>query len=198
MAQLPGGAFIKGRDRIVRIVSNGGVRKSPATPAAGVNGTYATPTGLTMRPLKGLISAEFTPVVNTQEIFLLGSDGYRDAVGVSQAGDLACSAFFTRELTADGAVDTTALTLDEDLATIMNATHNLDNEIYVEVLTYLGQQGSNFMYDAKAFNAGVADLSETAPADGLIELSWTFQSRGEVYVGILDAGTSQLDVYGAD
>ena len=198
MAQLPGGAFIKGRDRLVRIVSTGGARKAPASPAAGVNGTYATPTGLTMRPLKGLISAQFTPVVNTQEFFLLGDDGFRDAVGVSQAGDLACTAFFTRELTTAGAVDTTALTLDEDLATIMNATHSLDNEIYVEVLTFLGQQGSNFMYDTKAFNAGVADLSETAPADGLIELSWTFQSRGEVFVGILDAGTSQLNVYGAD
>ena len=44
------------------------------------------------------------------------------------------------------------------------------------------------------FNAGVVDLSESTPADGLLELSWTFQSRGQIYYGTMTE-SAKIDVY---
>lgn len=57
MANLPGSAFAKGRDRIVRVASPGSTRKV-ATIASGV---ITPPTGLTYNFLKGATRAEFTP-----------------------------------------------------------------------------------------------------------------------------------------
>ena len=54
---------------------------------------------------------------------------------------------------------------------------------------------NNFLYFVRAFQACVTGVSEAAPSDGLIEYSWTFQSRGEIYVGTLNNSTSALDVY---
>ena len=79
---------------------------------------------------------------------------------------------------------------------ILDAEANRDKEIYVEVLTYIGADSSNnHKYWARAFNAAVTGASETAAGDGLIEMSWTFQSKGQIYVGTLDAQTTKIDPF---
>ena len=193
MAQLPGAAFIRGRDRIVRIL-DAPTRLTPQTHTKNSStAAYVSPSG-TLLGLKGLITADYSPVNNNQEFFLLGDEGFRDSVGTSRAGDLACTAYFTLGLTS-GAVNA-AKTPDPALALVLAAEHDLNKEIYVEVLTHLGEDtgASKQDYHVRAFNAGVVDLSESTPADGLLELSWTFQSRGEVFGGVLEE-TSAIDIY---
>lgn len=193
MAQLPGAAFIRGRDRIVRIC-DAPTRLTPTSTKNSATAAYTSPSGATMLGLKGLITADYSPVNNNQEFFLLGDEGFRDSVGTSRAGDLACTAFFTLGLTS-GAVND-AKDPDAALALVLAAEHDLNKEIYVEVLTHLGEDtaASKEDYHVRAFNAGVVDLSESTPADGLLELSWTFQSRGEVFSGVL-ANTGVIDIY---
>ena len=195
MAQLPGDAFIRGRDRIVRVI-DAPTRLSAATSTRGSHtAPYASPSGgVTIFGLKGLITADYTPVTNNQEFFLLGDDGYRDSVSTSQAGDLACTAYFTLLLNAG--VPNAEPAADPALALILAAEMDITKEMYVEVLTYMGNDtsASTHDYHVRAFNAGVADLSESTPADGLLELSWTFSSRGEIFSGMLESGT-KLDIY---
>ena len=193
MAQLPGGAFAKGRDRIVRIADPSGTRLAPAAHGSGViSGTYTSPSGASMLNFKGLTQAEFSPSPTSQEFFLLGDNGYRDSVGVTQAGELACTSFFINSLTSGAA----QADVDPTLTLVLNAESDPDVEIYVEMLTLLGQDASsNFLYFTRAFQACVTDVSEAAPSDGLIEYSWTFQSRGEIFVGTLNNSTTEIDIY---
>ena len=165
MAQLPGGAFAKGRDRIVRIADPADQRLSPASDGEGiVSGAYTSPTGATLINFKGL----------------------------TQAGELACTSFFINSLSS-GAPQAD---IDPALTLVMNAESNPDNEIWVEMLTFLGQDASsNYLYFVRAFQACVTGVSEAAPSDGLIEYSWTFQSRGEVFVGTLNNSTTEIDIY---
>ena len=199
MAQLPGAAFIRGRDRIVRICDASSKRLVPETFTKNSStAEYESPNGSTMLGLKGLVTADYSPVNNNQEFFLLGDEGFRDSVGTSRAGDLACTAYFTLALTTgtSGGSVTTTKDVDAALALILAAEHDLNKEVYVEVLTHLGRDTTNNsdLYHTRAFNAGVVDLSESTPADGLLELSWTFQSRGEVFGGVLKPSTA-LDIY---
>ena len=193
MAQLPGGAFARGRDRIVRIADPGGTRLTPASHGSGViSSAYTSPSGATMLNFKGLTQAEYTPAPNSQEFFLLGDSGFRDSVGVTQAGELACTSFFINSL----ATGTPQADVDPTLTLVLNAESDPDVEIFVEMLTLLGQDNSsNFLYFVRAFQACVTGVSEAAPSDGLIEYSWTFQSRGEIFVGTLNNSTSEIDVY---
>ncbi len=194
MAQLPGGAFAKGRDRIVRIADPSGTRLTPAAHGSGdVSATYTSPTGVTLENFKGLTQAEFSPSPTSQEFFLLGDSGYRDSVGVTQAGELSCTAFFINSL-ASGVPQAD---VDGTLRKVLNAESNPDVELYVEMLTLLGEDttSNKFMYFVRAFQACVTDVSEAAPSDGLIEYSWTFQSRGEIFVGTLDGGVTEIDIY---
>ena len=193
MAQLPGAAFIRGRERIIRVV-DAPTRLSATTSSAGIDGTYDTPASTTMIPLRGLITADYSPQNNNQEFFLLGDEGFRDSVITSQAGDLACTAYFTLALDNNGAVNTTDIQADAGLKLILDAENDPNKELYVEVLTFMGQQGSNFEYHARGFNAGVTELSESTPSDGLLELSWTFQSRGQIFFGTMSEST-KIDVY---
>ena len=193
MAQLPGAAFIRGRERIIRVV-DAPTRLSATTSSGGIEGTYDTPASTTMIPLKGLITADYSPQNNNQEFFLLGDEGFRDSVITSQAGDLACTAYFTLALDNNGAVNTTDIQADAGLKLILDAENDPNKELYVEVLTFMGQQGSNFEYHARGFNAGVTELSESTPSDGLLELSWTFQSRGQIFFGTM-VESSKIDVY---
>ena len=195
MAQLPGSAFLKGRDRLVRISTTGGARAVPATHGDGnPNTAYTVPSanysGTTF--IKGLTTAEYTPAPTSQEFFLLGDDGYRDSVGVTMAGELACTSFFIQGLDSNGAANQS---IDGALVEIMKAENDPDVELFVEVLTYLGLDSSNHKYNVRAFNACVTNTSESAASDGVIEYSFTFQSRGQIFVGEFDAGTSKLDVY---
>lgn len=194
MAQLPGSAFLKGRDRIVRISETGGARAVPASHGSGdPNGAYTVPgsnyTGTKF--IKGLTSAEYTPSPTSQEFFLMGDDGFRDSVGVTMAGELSCTAFFIQALNSGSA----SQAIDDALVMIMKSENDPDRELYVEVLTYLGKESSNHKYNTRAFNACVTGVSESAASDGVIEYSWSFQSRGQIFVGEFDAGTSKLDVY---
>lgn len=197
MAQLPGAAFVRGRDRIVRVVDAPTRLAAKSFTAGSHTAAYESPDGVTMLGLKGLITADYTPVTNNQEFFLLGDEGYRDSVGTSLAGDLACTAYFTLDtVPATGAVATTPAA-DPALALILAAEHNLNKEVYVEVLTFMGEDtGTKFDYHVRAFCAGVSDISESTPADGLLELSWTFSSRGQIYSGMLEQGTAKIDIYG--
>ena len=193
MAQLPGAAFIRGRERIIRVV-DAPTRLSATTSSGGIEGTYDTPASTTMIPLRGLITADYSPQNNNQEFFLLGDEGFRDSVITSQAGDLSCTAYFTLALDNNGAVNTTDIQADAGLKLILDAENDPNKELYVEVLTFMGQQGSNFEYHARGFNAGVTELSESTPSDGLLELSWTFQSRGQIFFGTMTE-TTKIDVY---
>lgn len=196
MAQLPGAAFIRGRERIIRVVNAPTRLAAQASSTGGIEGTYTSPTlasGTNMIGLKGLISADYSPQNNNQEFFLLGDEGFRDSVITSQAGDLACTAYFTLDLD-NGAVNTTDIAADPGLKLILDSENDPNKEVYVEVLTFMGAQGSNFEYHARGFNAGVVDLSESTPGDGLLELSWTFQSRGQIFFGTLSVGT-KIDIY---
>ena len=122
----------------------------------------------------------------------MGDSGYRDSVGVTQAGELSCTSFFINSL----ATGTPQADVDPTLTLVLNAESDPDVEIFVEMLTLLGQDNSsNFLYFVRAFQACVTGVSEAAPSDGLIEYSWTFQSRGEIYVGTLNNSTSEIDVY---
>ena len=190
MANLPGGAFAKGRDRIVRIHDPGGTRKSCTLSG----GAITLPTGLSAyKFLKGATRAEFTPAPNSQEFFLLGDSGWRDSVGVTQAGELACSAFFINSLDANGVPQAD---IDDGLQLVLNAESDPDVEIWVEMFTFLGEDtNSNYLYHCRAFQGSVVNVSEAAPSDGLIEYSWTFQSRGEIWAGTFDNNTSALSVY---
>lgn len=189
MANLPGGAFAKGRDRIVRVSNPGGTRKS-CTVAGGV---ITLPAGLTYSFLKGATRAEFTPAPNSQEFFLLGDNGWRDSVGVTQAGELACSAFFINSLDANGVPQAD---VDTGLQLVLNAESDPDVELWVEMFTFLGQDSSsNYIYHTRAFQGSVTNVSEAAPSDGLIEYSWTIQSRGEIWSGTFDNGAAALSVY---
>ena len=168
MAQLPGSAFLKGRDRIVRISETGGARAVPASHGSGdPNGAYTIPgsnyTGTKF--IKGLTSAEYTPSPTSQEFFLMGDDGFRDSVGVTMAGELSCTAFFIQALNSGSA----SQAIDDALVMIMKSENDPDRELYVEVLTYLGQESSNHKYNTRAFNACVTGVSESAASDGVIE-----------------------------
>lgn len=192
MANLPGGAFAKGRDRIVRIADPGGTRKSCTLSS----GAITLPTGFTAGTdqffLKAATRAEFTPAPNSQEFFLLGDNGWRDSVGVTQAGELACSAFFINSLTSGSP----NADIDDGLQLVLNAESDPDVEIWVEMFTFLGvDANSKYLYHCRAFQGSVVNVSEAAPSDGLIEYSWTFQSRGEIWAGTFDGGTSALSVY---
>ena len=189
MANLPGGAFAKGRDRIVRIADPGGTRKLCTV----ASGNITMPTGLTYNFLKGATQAEFTPAPNSQEFFLLGDNGWRDSVGVTQAGEMSCSAFFINKLNASNEPEAD---IDDALQLVLNAESDPDVEVWVEMFTFLGEDASsNYKYHARAFQASIVNVSEAAPSDGLIEYSWTFQSRGEVWSGIFDSGAAPLSVY---
>ena len=197
MANLPGGAFAKGRDRIVRI--------APTT--SRLECTFAANTGAIVLPnpttalsyefLKGATKAEFTPSPNSQEFYLLGDNGWRDSVGVTQAGELACSAYFINDLAATTFVPTH--TIDPALLMVLGAESNPDVEIWVEMFTFLGIDTASSdapNYHIRAFSGSVTSVSESAPSDGLIEYSWTFQSRGEVFAGTLAlTAANTLDVY---
>ena len=196
MAQLPGAAFIRGRERIIRVAPAATRLAAQASSSGGIEGTYTSPSlgsGVSLIGLKGLITADYSPQNNNQEFFLLGDEGFRDSVITSQAGDLACTAYFTLALDG-GAVNSTDISADPGLKLILDSENDPNKELYVEVLTFMGQQGSNFEYHARGFNAGVTELSESTPSDGLLELSWTFQSRGQIYFGTLSVGT-KIDVY---
>lgn len=197
MAQLPGAAFVRGRDRIVRVVDAPTRLAAKNFTAGSHTATYESPDQVTMLGLKGLITADYTPVTNNQEFFLLGDEGYRDSVGTSLAGDLACTAYFTLDTVAATGAVASVPAADPALALILAAEHNLNQEVYVEVLTFMGEDtGSKFDYHVRAFCAGVTDMSESTPADGLLELSWTFSSRGQIYSGMLENSTSKIDIYG--
>ena len=108
------------------------------------------------------------------------------------AGEMACTTFFINSLSS-GAPQAD---IDTALGLVMAAESDPDKELFVEMLTLLGQDGSaNFLYFVRAFQACVTGVSEAAPSDGLIEYSWTFQSRGEIFVGTLNNSTTALDVY---
>lgn len=194
MAQLPGSAFLKGRDRIVRISETDDTRAVPASHGNGnPNSGYTIPgTNYTdTKFITGLTSAEYTPSPTSQEFFLMGDDGFRDSVGVTMAGELSCTAFFIQELSSGKANQA----IDDALVMIMKSENDPDRELFVEVLTYLGKATNDHMYNVRAFNACVTGVSESAASDGVIEYSWTFQSRGQIYVGKFNAGTAKLDVY---
>lgn len=183
MAMIQSDEFRKGRDRIVRIQDATTAR---LTASDGVGVAYTTPITAGIY-LRGLITANFSMSPNVQEFTLLGDDGYRDSVATGMAGELACSAYFTGP--DDGSIDPA-------FQLILDAEANRDKEIYVEVLTYIGEDSSNnHKYWARAFNSAVTGASETAAGDGLIEMSWTFQSKGQIYVGTLDSGTSKIDPF---
>ena len=194
MAQLPGAAFIRGRERIIRVVDAATRLSAAQSSSAGIDGNYATPSDTTMIPLRGLITADYSPQNNNQEFFLLGDEGFRDSVITSQAGDLSCTAYFTLALDNNGGVNTTDIQADAGLKLILDAENDPNKEIYVEVLTFMGAQGTSFEYHARGFNAGVVDLSESTPSDGLLELSWTFQSRGQIFFGTMTE-SAKIDVY---
>lgn len=194
MAQLPGSAFLKGRDRLVRISETGGARAVPASHGAGdPNAAYTVPGSnySGTKFVKGLTAAEYTPSPTSQEFFLMGDDGFRDSVGTTMAGELACTAFFIQALSSGAAGNA----IDEALVMIMKSENDPDRELFVEVLTYLGLQGSDHVYNTRAFNSCITGVSESAASDGIIEYSWSFQSRGQIYVGEFSAGVTKLDVY---
>ena len=195
MAQLPGSAFLKGRDRIVRISETKSARVVPAANGSGdPNGTYTAPASSAIENttfITGLTSAEYTPSPTSQEFFLMGDDGFRDSVGTTMAGELACTAFFIQELDAGKAKQE----IDGALTLIMKSENDPDRELYVEVLTYLGKDGSNHMYNVRAFNSCITGVSESAASDGIIEYSWSFQSRGQIFVGKLNNLTNKIDIY---
>ena len=197
MAQLPGAAFIRGRERIIRVTDAPTRLAAASTSTTDIAGIYSSPTlasGVSMTGLKGLITADYSPQNNNQEFFLLGDEGFRDSVVTSQAGDLSCTAYFTLNLDGDGAVNDTNIAADPGLKLILDSENDPNKEVYVEVLTFMGKQSSKFEYHARGFNAGVVDLSESTPGDGLIELSWTFQSRGQIFFGTLEED-AKIDIY---
>jgi hypothetical protein len=189
MANLPGGAFAKGRDRIVRLANPGGTRQSCSVSS----GVITLPSSLTYLPLRGATRAEFTPSPNSQEFFLLGDNGWRDSVGVTQAGELACSAFFINSLDSNGVPQAD---IDPAIQLVLNAESDPDVELWVEMFTFLGTDAStNYIYHSRAFQGSVSNVSEAAPSDGLIEYSWTIQSRGEIWAGTFDNGATALALY---
>ena len=189
MANLPGGAFAKGRDRIVRIADPAGTRKECTV----TGGNITLPSGLTYNFLKGATRAEFTPAPNSQEFFLLGDSGWRDSVGVTQAGELSCAAFFINSIDQSSVPQAD---IDPGLALVLGAESDPDKEIWVEVFTLLGENTSQaYVYHTRAFQACITGVSEAAPSDGLIEYSWTFQSRGEIWAGLHTEPTTPLSVY---
>ena len=198
MAQLPGSAFLRGRSRFVKIkAANPRITKASGDTSAGpIDDTYDPETSTL--GLKGLITADYSPVINNQEFFLLGDEGFRDSVATSQAADLACTAYFTLATTSAGALDEAAIAPDPALKLILETQSEVEKAIFVEVFPYLGKEtgSEGFTYYVRAFNAGVVDFSESNPGDGLVELSWTFQSRGEVFYGQHNAGTTAIDIYG--
>ena len=156
MANLPGGAFAKGRDRIVRVADPGSTRKSCVVTA----GVITPPSGLLYKFLKGATRAEFTPAPNSQEFFLLGDSGWRDSVGVTQAGELACSAFFVNSL---GTNNTPNADIDDALRLVIEAESNPDTEVWVEMFTYLGADNSGAQkYHARMFQACLLYTSDAA------------------------------------
>ncbi len=82
---------------------------------------------------------------------------------------------------------------------VLGAESNPDVEIWVEMFTFLGIDTASSdapNYHVRAFSGSVTSVSEAAPSDGLIEYSWTFQSRGEVFAGTLAlTAANTLDVY---
>jgi len=194
MAQLPGSAFLRGRSRFVKIsAADPRVTKASGATSSGPLDEAYTPEGSSFG-LKGLITADYSPVINNQEFFLLGDEGFRDSVATSQAADLSCTAYFTLA-TSSGSLDVADIKPDPALGLILDTQSQIENEIFVEVFTLLGNETTNgFTYYVRAFNAGVVDFSESNPGDGLVELSWTFQSRGQVFYGQHQT-TTALDIY---
>ena len=85
----------------MRIADPGGTRLTPASHGSGNTGSaYTSPSGATFNFLKGLTQAEYTPAPTSQEFFLLGDNGYRDSVGTTMAGEMACTTFFINSLSS--------------------------------------------------------------------------------------------------
>ena len=114
-------------------------------------------------------------------------------MGVTQAGEMACSAFFINSLDSSGVPQAD---IDPGLALVLGAESDPDVEIWVEMFTFLGlDSSSNYIYHTRAFQGSVTNVSEAAPSDGLIEYSWTIQSRGEIWSGSFNNSTAALSVY---
>lgn len=135
MATVPGSAFLKGRERIIRVADPAGVR-----PTVSVNNsTFAWTVGgftPTYRYFYGLLSADFTPGTMAQEFYLIGGDGWRDSVGTVKMGDMSCSSYLVKKVSG-GAVQTD---IEDALSLILEAQTNPDKELWVEEFNYLGTQ----------------------------------------------------------
>lgn len=134
MATIPGSAFLKGKDRIIRVADPAGAR-----PSVSVSGSYAwTVSGFTptYKYFYGLLSADFTPGTMAQEFYLIGGSGWRDSVGTVKMGDLSCSSYLVKKVTG-GAVQND---VEDALSLILEAQTNPDKELWVEEFNYLGTQ----------------------------------------------------------
>lgn len=135
MASIPGSAFLKGRERIIRVADPNGVR-----PTVSINNsTFAwTTSGFTptYRYFYGLLSADFTPGTMAQEFYLIGGDGWRDSVGTVKMGDMSCSSYLVKKVSG-GAVQTD---IEDALSLVLSAQTNPDRELWVEEFNYLGTQ----------------------------------------------------------
>lgn len=134
MATIPGSAFLKGKDRIIRVADPAGAR-----PSVSVNGSYAwSVSGFapTYKYFYGLLNADFTPGTMAQEFYLIGGSGWRDSVGTVKMGDMSCSSYLVKKVSG-GAVQND---IEDALSLILEAQTNPDRELWVEEFNYLGTQ----------------------------------------------------------
>ena len=181
MSAIPGSAFLKGKDRIIRIADPAGQR-----PTVSVDSSYAwtiTPAP-TYLYFYGLVTADFTPTVNAQDFFLIGGNGWRDSVGTTKAGDMSCTSYLVKKVSA-GVVSTD---VEDALSKVLECQVNPDRELWVEEFNFLGTTSGSggstgYAYYSRAFIAGITNVRQNSPTDNLIQFSWDFKSRDVVTVG---------------
>jgi len=155
MATVPGSAFLKGKDRIIRVADPGSAR-----PTVSINSTsFAwTVSGFTptYRYFYGLLNADFTPGTMAQEFYLIGGSGWRDSVGTVKMGDMSCSSYLVKKVTGG----TVEASVEDALSLILGAQTDPDKELWVEEFNYLGTQAATGTIPTKT------DLTITTAGEG--------------------------------
>ena len=181
--------IIKGQETVVYI----GKCETNKRPVATVNdstGALTIAGAPTMEYLTGVTNASVSINDTEQEYYLLGGNGFADAVTTTTRGQASITTYFQRDI--DGTADSAALQAsgyDEALAIALECRNKKNLELWVEIYKQLG---TNLNYDVTCFAGRLTNYSESYPADNLVEVTFDLMSRGPVSAGTLSVTGTKI------
>lgn len=180
--------IIKGQETVVYL----GECPANQRPTAAVSdsGVITLSNQPTMKYLTGVTNASVSINDTEQEYYLLGGNGFADAVTTTTRAQASITTYFQRDI--DGSDDSATLQsngYDEALSTALKCRNKKDLELWVEIYKQLG---TNLNYDVTCFAARLTNYSESYPADNLVEVTFDLMSRGPVSAGTLTLSASKM------